>query len=42
MQQEPIDFKKYKIKLPKSKPVNNRHYKKMLRRLRKELPHLNG
>jgi len=39
-----IDFKKYKVKLPKGppKPMNNRHYKRQLRRLRKGLPYLNG
>jgi hypothetical protein len=40
---EAIDFDKYKIKIPKGpKPINNRHYKRMLRKLRRELPHLNG
>ena len=38
-----IDFKKYGIKIPKRpKPTNNRHYRKMLKKLRRELPHLNG
>lgn len=38
-----IDFRKYRLKIPKrQKPVNNKHYKKMLRKLRREMPHLNG
>jgi len=37
-----IDFSKYKVQIPKGPKQNNKHYKRMLRRLRKELPHLNG
>lgn len=41
--EQKIDFNKYKIKLPQGpKPVDSRHYKRMLKRIRKDLPHLNG
>jgi hypothetical protein len=38
-----IDFKKYKIDLPRAtRPQNNKHYKRLLRKVRRDLPHLNG
>lgn len=37
-----IDFKKYKVKYPKDPKPNNKHYKRMIKRVRKELPRLGG
>lgn len=37
-----IDFKKYQIKLPKDAKPDNKHYKRMINKIRKELPKFNG
>ena len=37
-----IDYKKFKIKMPKDPKLNNKHYKRMVRKIRRELPKLSG
>jgi len=37
-----IDYKKYKLKLPQDPKPNNKHYKRMLKKIRKDFPKLNG
>ena len=37
-----INFDKYKVKYPKDPKPNNKHYKRMIRRIKKDLPRLNG
>ena len=37
-----IDFKKYKVKYPKEAKPNNKNYKRMIKKIRRELPRLNG
>ena len=37
-----IDFKKYKVKYSKDPKPNNKHYKRMLRKIKRDLPRLNG
>jgi hypothetical protein len=37
-----IDFNKFKIKYPKDAKPNNKHYKRMIRRIRRDLPKFNG
>ena len=35
-----IDFKKYRIKIPKDAKPNNKHYKRMIKKMRRDLPRL--
>jgi hypothetical protein len=37
-----IDFKKYKVDYPKDPKPNSKHYRKMIKKIRKELPRVNG
>ena len=37
-----IDFNKFKVKYPKDPKPNNKHYRKMIRKIRKDFPKLNG
>ena len=37
-----IDFKKYKVKFPSAPKPNNKHYKKMIKKVRRTLPRVNG
>lgn len=35
-----IDYNKFKVKLPKDAKPNNKHYKRMVKRMKRELPRL--
>jgi len=37
-----IDFRKYRIKYPRGTKPNNKHYKRMVKKIRKDLPRVNG
>lgn len=37
-----IDFKKYEVKYPKDPKPNSKHYKRMLKRIRKDVSRING
>jgi len=37
-----IDFGKYKVKYDKDPKPNNKHYKRMIKKIRKDFPRLNG
>lgn len=37
-----IDYSKFRVKYPKDPKPNNKHYKRMVRKIKRDLPRLNG
>ncbi len=39
---EKIDFKKYKVRYPSDPKPDSKHYKRMIKKIKKGLPKVNG